>query len=246
MHWFEGMDIGFIHKSVLFPNNSLEKHTLGDYGPGKFCPDFYNVNARIPDHAAALSGYGQSWKYFREVANKVRAMYTYKQKIQMEAINTIMDGLTSLHIRGILSSAMESVRVGMHVRRGDIVTDAGQRNHGHVAATDDYLLRMVLRVQDKQKNVVFFVISNDQEYCHKLFRKENFVFVEGHTAEVDMALMTFMDVVVLSVGSYGWWAAFLSDATDVYYFKDWPRNGSDFAKGVSAEDYFLPAWHGDN
>ncbi|XP_055352743.1 galactoside alpha-(1,2)-fucosyltransferase 2-like isoform X2 [Paramacrobiotus metropolitanus] len=243
---FEGMDIGFLNRSVLFPNNSRKAQTLGELGPGKFSPDFHNVSSRFPDQAASLSGYGQSWKYFHDASHEIRALLTFKETIQQEAINAILDGLSNLSRRGVLLNRMQPVHVGIHVRRGDIVSDADQVAHGHVAATEEYLLRMALRIQRRYPYAVFFVISNDLDYCRRLFREPNFIFVDGNAAEVDMAIMTFMDVMVMSVGSYSWWSSYLSDAQEVFYFKDWPRNGSDFAEGVAAEDYFFPAWHGDN
>ncbi|XP_055337362.1 galactoside alpha-(1,2)-fucosyltransferase 1-like [Paramacrobiotus metropolitanus] len=246
---FEGMDIDYMDPSVLFPNNSLAAQTLGDLGPGKFTPVFHNISSRFPHDAAALSGYGQSWKYFHGVAPEIRALLTLKEAIQRQAINAILEGLQSLRLRGTLSRGshnQQPVRVGIHVRRGDIVNNAGFAAHGHVAATEEYLLRMALRMQRRYPHAVFFVLSNDLEYCRRLFREPNVVFVAGKPATVDLAVMTFMDVLVLSVGSYGWWAAYLSDAQEVVYFKDWPRNGSEFARGLAAEDYFLPAWHAEN
>ncbi|XP_055339213.1 galactoside alpha-(1,2)-fucosyltransferase 2-like [Paramacrobiotus metropolitanus] len=249
MDLFEGMDIGYIEPSVLFPNNSLEARTLGDLGPGKFNPAFHNVSLRFPNDAAALSGYGQSWKYFHTIAPEIRALLTFRESIQLEAINAILEGLRSVRHRSTLrtdSQSQQPVRVGIHVRRGDIISNAGFAAHGHVAATEEYLLRMALRMQRRYPHAVFFVLSNDLDYCRRLFREPNVVFVTGKAPAVDLTIMTFMEVLVLSVGNYGWWAAYLSDAQEVVYFKDWPRNGSEFARGLAAEDYFLPAWHADN
>ncbi|XP_055337052.1 galactoside alpha-(1,2)-fucosyltransferase 2-like isoform X2 [Paramacrobiotus metropolitanus] len=246
---FEGMDMAYIDPALLFPNNSLAARTLGDLGPGRFTPVFHNVSSRFPDSAAALSGYGQSWKYFHSVGPEIRALLTFKETIQREAVNAILEGVKSLRQHGTLtadSHRQRPVRVGIHVRRGDIISNAGFAAHGHVAATEEYLLRMALRMQRRYPHAVFFVLSNDLDYCRRLFREPNVVFVAGKPAAVDLAVLTFMDVLVLSVGSYGWWAAYLSDAQEVVYFKDWPRNGSEFARGLEADDYFLPAWHADN
>ncbi|XP_055336134.1 galactoside alpha-(1,2)-fucosyltransferase 1-like [Paramacrobiotus metropolitanus] len=183
---------------------------------------------------------------FPGAAPEIRALFTLKETIQREAINAILEGMNILRNRDMLFTSVQAVRVGIHVRRGDIVNDAAQTAHGHVAATEEYLLRMAQRTQRRYPSAVFFVLSNDIEYCQRLFREPNFIFVAGKAAQVDMAIMTFMDVMVMSVGSFGWWSSYLSDAQEVFYFKDWPRNGSEFARGVAAEDYFLPAWHGDN
>lgn len=70
--------------------------------------------------------------------------------------------------------------------------------------------------------MVFLVVSNDIAYC----MQGTIVFVEHHSAEVDLATISLMDLVILTVGTFGWWGAYLSDAKGIYYFKDFPINGS--------------------
>ncbi|XP_055336283.1 galactoside alpha-(1,2)-fucosyltransferase 2-like [Paramacrobiotus metropolitanus] len=246
MGYFEGMNLSFIAQTALFPFNTIDAKTVGENGAGMFTPKFHQLNTYFPNDSVAITGYGQSWKYFDHASNEIRAMYTFRESIQEEAIAAILQGISPLYALGLFSASNSPVRAGIHIRRGDIVQDENQKRHGHVAASEEYLLRSALHIQTKYKNVVFFVLSNDIGYCRKLFREKNFVFISQKPAEVDMAVMTFMDVMIMSVGSYGWWGSYLSQAKEVFYFKNWPKPGSNFQKMVVSEDYFLPHWKGED
>ncbi|GAU92828.1 hypothetical protein RvY_04860 [Ramazzottius varieornatus] len=137
----------------------------------------------------------------------------------------------------------EPVLVGIHVRRGDIANRSGSHyQFGHTPATDDYLLHAVAYFERKYPLVIFFVVSNDIAYCRKLFLNPNVLYLEKSHEAVDMAFLSLMDNIILTVGSYGWWAAYLSDADEVLYYKDWPRPGSEMARGINPKQYFLGRW----
>ena len=67
------------------------------------------------------------------------------------------------------------------------------------------------------------------------------VYSRGHSAGFDMALLASCDALIISTGSYGWWAAWLANKTTVYY-RYWPRPGSIISRRFTREDYFPPQW----
>jgi len=69
------------------------------------------------------------------------------------------------------------------------------------------------------------------------------VYSEGHSVGFDMALLASCDALILSTGSYGWWAAWLANKTTIYY-RYWPRPGSYISSRFTREDYFPPQWIG--
>jgi len=69
------------------------------------------------------------------------------------------------------------------------------------------------------------------------------VYSEGHSIGFDMALLASCDALIMSTGSYGWWAAWLGNITTVYY-RYWPRPGSYVSRRCVREDYFPPQWIG--
>ena len=56
---------------------------------------------------------------------------------------------------------------------------------------------------------------------------------------VNMAILTMTDHIIISTGSFGWWAGFLNKGTVVHY--DWIPPGHHTYR---REDYILPWWVG--
>jgi len=71
----------------------------------------------------------------------------------------------------------------------------------------------------------------------------NVTFLETLSAGKDMAILSSCQHVIMSTGSYGWWAAWLAGGTTIYY-SDWPRKGSELDGITNHEDLFLPNWIG--
>ena len=69
------------------------------------------------------------------------------------------------------------------------------------------------------------------------------VYSEGNSPAFDMALLASCDALIISTGTYGWWAAWFANKATVYY-RYWPRPGSRLATWFTREDYFLPQWIG--
>lgn len=189
-----------------------------------------------------LDGYLQVLRYFDQYREDIRHLFTFNDQIMRSAISVIQERVGKYME---LPSAGHLTRlpnlVGIHVRRGDILREP-HRTHGHEPASEFYLLKAALYMQMHHAPVLFMVLSNDIEYCRGVFKGDNFLFIEHHPEDVDMVILTLMDYLVLSVGSFGWWGAYLSDAREVMYYKNWPRNGSKMAEGIEPKDYFPANW----
>jgi galactoside 2-L-fucosyltransferase 1/2 len=99
-----------------------------------------------------------------------------------------------------------------------------------------------------EPRIQFIVVSNDMKWCQEQFpliesqlignssktdNQRNSLLINvtysiGHSAGEELALLASCDHVLMSTGTYGWWAAWLAKGTTVYY-ADWPRNGSSLA-----------------
>ena len=156
-----------------------------------------------------LAGYMQSWKYFDSYRDDIRSMFTFSGHVFNASLRAIERKLVNFlnNNRTVEKQTDAPLRmptlVGIHVRRGDIL-DPGQAAHGHRPATEEYLLRAALHFQRVYAAVVFVVISNDNAYCKRLFTEPNFLIMDSGTpAEVDIAVLSLMDHIILSVGTYG-------------------------------------------
>ncbi|ESO08600.1 hypothetical protein HELRODRAFT_110149 [Helobdella robusta] len=58
---------------------------------------------------------------------------------------------------------------------------------------------------------------------------------------VDLAILSACQHVIMTVGTFGWWAGFLSGGTVVYY-KNYPSPNTEIGSGFLAEDYYPPNW----
>ena len=108
-----------------------------------------------------------------------------------------------------------------------------------------------------ENSVAFVVAGDDQEYLQTapwITQNEDVqaVLAPSRTPVDDMAVLSLCDNVVLTVGTFGWWAAYLSElrreqggggAGDIIYYSDMfnlkvpPNVGS-----VSVEDHFPTHW----
>lgn len=195
-----------------------------------------NVLKFKADTTHRVGNFLQSWKYFHNVSSDIRGQLKFRDHIQTKADSTIKGFLKKYN------TTRENVTViGIHVRRGDMV------NHGfgYQVATKEYFEKAVA-LFNNYSSPLFVVCTNDLAWSKANIPKSNKLeFVSGNSPEVDMAVMASCDHVITSVGSYGWWAGWLSNGTVTYY--KWPaREGTGLRSAYSADymDYFYPHWIG--
>lgn len=247
-YWAEKIFLNFNlekrNRTVSSANNTAEIwDEMKEAACMKYTPAFANLSVIAPDRNIFFSGCLQSWKYFDQYRDHVKKLFTFNGAVYSESMAVIRRGLAGVVSKNTSQTGELVVPslVGIHVRRGDILSETNKK-FGFAPATEEYLLRTLLHVQITHAPVVFFVLSNDMGYCKKLFVESNFFFVENTSPQVDMAVVSLMDYVILSVGTFGWWSAYLSDAKEIYYFKDWPMNGSGLHGVFDHDDFFLPSW----
>ncbi|KAK2145418.1 hypothetical protein NP493_3948g00016 [Ridgeia piscesae] len=82
---------------------------------------------------------------------------------------------------------------------------------------------------------------DDIAWCREHVRGESVVYSEGNSPVTDLAILSSCDHVIMSTGSFSWWAAWLAGGMAVYY-DDWPRPMSQLEYFVTKSDYFYPTW----
>ena len=58
----------------------------------------------------------------------------------------------------------------------------------------------------------------------------------------DFIMLTYCDHFIITLGSYGWWAAYINPDATVVYWGGWPRPGSDLDAGFKSSDYYPSHW----
>ncbi|XP_046555084.1 galactoside alpha-(1,2)-fucosyltransferase 2-like [Haliotis rubra] len=83
--------------------------------------------------------------------------------------------------------------------------------------------------------------TDDKNWCRKYVVSSDIILMENSDPFVDFATLTLCDHMIMTVGTFGWWAAWLGDGHAVYY-RDFPRPGSGLDRDLIKEDHFLPHW----
>ncbi|XP_052784252.1 galactoside alpha-(1,2)-fucosyltransferase 1-like [Mya arenaria] len=180
-----------------------------------------------------LGGYRQSWKYFDNAKDEVRKIFTLKAEFTDKA-NAFLHNISSTGV----------VNVCVHVRRGDITSDANVKL-GYVPSDATYLKRSMeyFRSMFRKKTVHFVFISNGMEWCKSITSGPDVYYSPFKEAVLDFALMVCCDHVIITIGSFGWWGAWLSGGITVYD-SSWPTNDTYVGEGMNRSDYYPEHWIG--
>ncbi|MBN12512.1 MAG: alpha-1,2-fucosyltransferase [Opitutaceae bacterium] len=149
---------------------------------------------------AYLSGYWQSYKYFKKYWDKISAEFNPK--------NSLCD--TALKYKREISTCNA---VSLHIRRGDYLTNE-RVNMFHGLCSIDYYKSAIKVIKDDVLNPCFFVFSDDLEWAI-----ENFSILEGvkfvklpkATADYEeMFLMSYCKHNIIANSTFSWWGAWLN------------------------------------
>eukprot|EP00939_MAST-03C_sp_MAST-3C-sp1_P003090 g3090.t1 len=180
------------------------------------------------------TNYLQSWKYFDGVASDY--VFAEFSKLQSSIKESAMEYLTK-HVHP------EGRRVvGIHIRRGDHI------KLGYLNFPGDGYFKNAVRYFTQLygvKNVVFVVAGQDAAWCasQPIFNEDSFHIVkERHTAILDFAILAACDAVITTIGTFGWWAGWLSGGPVVYYKNHFSMSHKVNKGNVVLGDYFPPHW----
>ena len=205
-----------------------------------FEPSFMKLE---PNENYKIGVYLQSWKYFAHAQDNVRKELTFRKPIRDFAIQTV-ETFRRNHtdVGGIASQ--ETVVVGVHVRRGDLASEAFIKTDAVLLAPDEYIRNAVDFYLDRFENVIFLVCSDGMEYAKEIMKYRNVTTKFVHTTPIqDLAILASCDHVLTTVASFGWWAGFLSKGI-VTYYKYPMREGTFERREYNYDDFFLPHWIG--
>jgi len=197
-----------------------------------------------------MGGFYQSWKYLRTIDRNLRRHLLFKSEI-----TKVADEFLTRNIPPHWTKSF--IRVGIHVRRGDVLSNH-HTQFGYTTPNETYFERAMSYFVDKYSSrIQFIVASNDLSWCQEQFYKIIAKLNNGSSDSTnvvtfsasdfskgeDLALLASCDHVIMSTGTFGWWSAWLAKGTTVYY-SDWPRQGSALASKFKRDDFFPPHWIG--
>ncbi len=100
--------------------------------------------------------------------------------------------------------------------------------------------------KNKYPSALFVATNSAMDWVKKylLPKRHDVVMTKKvNSAPLDMAILSLCNHTLMSVGTYGWWSAWLAGG-DVVYYKDITVPGSRAWKGYGVQDYFPEHWVG--
>jgi len=189
-----------------------------------------------------LDGYYQSWRYFDHVRSDIRKQFQFRSST-VATVNSFLSDAAKLLPQ---DSDDPHIFVGIHVRRGDLL-DFYNIKAGYTVADASYFSRSLQYFSKKFHRIVFVVCSDDMVWSTSNIQStlSNAVVVfskfSSLSPELDLALLSHCNHTIITVGSFGWWAAWLAGGETIY-FRDFPRLGSSLRESFRMNDYYLPQW----
>ncbi|XP_074060213.1 galactoside alpha-(1,2)-fucosyltransferase 2-like isoform X2 [Macrotis lagotis] len=183
-----------------------------------------------------LTGYPCSWTFYHHIREEIRREFTLHDHIRKEA---------QAYLWGIQKNP--TTFVGIHVRRGDYVHVMPQVWKG-VVADKGYLEQAMNWFRTRYSDALFVVTSNEMAWCRDNIdnTKGDVIFAgdgkEG-SPEKDFALLTQCNHTIMTIGTFGIWAAYLSGGETIY-LANYTLPDSPFLKIFKPEAAFLPEWVG--
>ena len=191
---------------------------------------------KLPETNVTIRGYLQSFKYFENVSEEIFKTYSDINPKLLEKVKRFRDSITQEAKKRL--SYKNPTTICIHVRRGDFITK-GFVDAGHKVPAPADLHFAMKWMEEKYKQVLFIVASNNKNWCLRYLLKEN-VFISNFTsAEDDFTLMQSCDHMIMTVGSFGWWAAWMTSyrGGDAMYYRD------PFTPGSYKDKYFDRVTH---
>nr|KAI8732632.1 galactoside 2-alpha-L-fucosyltransferase 1-like isoform X2 [Biomphalaria glabrata] len=230
----DGIDIGQDFQiSFIQPHiNSKGWRVIEEFrSHTKFVPTFFH----LPEENLTLSGSFQSWKYFQHIQAEIRREFTFSLPLQ-EKVQTIL----AAHRKKFLNHAV----VGIHARRGDFLEPKNIKL-GYEVPNGTYFEKAMSTMKTLlgKKNVTFLVASDDLTWCQENLNDSSVSILPQGEPSFHLALLASCDHVIISGGTFGWWAAWLANGITIY-FKNYVLPNTQLDRGFDKDDYYLPGWIG--
>jgi hypothetical protein len=140
--------------------------------------------------------YWQNLDFFKSHINEIKNLLKFKQiKVDKNLLNII----------SIKNS------VSLHIRRGDYTS---KKNYVNYSLPIDYYEKAINKINQKKKNLIFFIFSDDKKWVKnnflKKFKKFDLNLVSTDKSYKDFFLMTKCKHHIISNSTFSWWSAFLN------------------------------------
>ena len=218
------VDPAFI-SNIKLTNVLQVSETIGKMKAGRKTRIFLRRNI-------SLQGFFQSWKYFSNEAVCIRDVLVIRPNYLSKAKQILKQMVFQ-----------SKTLIGVHVRRTDMMMKGSQKI-GRIVASKQYITKAMAFFRTRCNNTHFIVCSGDMRWSRQIINGSDVTFSSFEPA-VDFSILGLCDHVVITVGTFGWWASWLAGGSLVY-LRDYLRKGSDLDLWQPKDRYYPPNWIGMN
>lgn len=178
-----------------------------------------------------LKGYWQSEKYFVNISDVIRNDFQLKSIISRKG-------------REISVLIKNTNSVSLHIRRCDYIRGSYPDQILDVLS-NHYYLKALKALDAEEKDLRFFIFSDDPQWVRKNFKiKHPVVHVDHNTAVTnyeDIYLMSLCKHNIIANSSFSWWGAWLNNnpTKKVFAPKQWFNKN---AKNIDSNDIVPASW----
>jgi len=184
--------------------------------------DLFNIQydqiEESPEGALMLNGYFQNISEFENVIDEVKKQFTFKNKFNENILNLFH------------KINQYEYTICIHVRRSDYVNNPTANIYHGVLEVEYYDAAKKL-IEKKYKNPVYYVFSDDIEWCKNNIKSnyEMHYVGEDYSGDRDSGHLYLMQTCknhIIANSSFSWWSAFLANSHYTIAPKKWTRDGS--------------------
>lgn len=198
-HYVENMTIKhqnrtFVTKVMhkIFP---ISRFMESDMEDGQYRPYYLKRKNCI------FAGYWQSERYWCDIKEQIISDFRFNE----------LDNQTA---KSLADEISKSDAVSLHIRRGDYLTGDAAKIYGGIC-TLPYYKNAIDYMLKKNRNVKFYVFSNDTQWVKDNFKLENAVYVsdvleDGTSDWNEMCLMSLCKHNIIANSTFSWWGAYLN------------------------------------
>lgn len=229
---FEELKLSFLIKKILSSRfkNFLYRENI--FGPTiRFEKKFDFEKDLIEMKPPVLYiGYFQSPIYFEKYQKRIKQTFQFN------------GSLLSKYHQKVLEQIQERNSVGIHIRRGDYVTNK-KANAFHGVLKVDYYNRALIKLKNLKNDLFIYIFSDDIEWVehHFSFDLETYYVSTGDNDSTwtDMYLMSTCKHNIIANSTYSWWAAYLNSNPEkiVIAPKKWFN-----VSNIHVDDLFPRSW----
>lgn len=207
-----------------------------------YVPNLRRPGAIAQGEIYRLYGFWQSYyhfiKYYDELVHKIFAPIpaVLRQVVPLfgktyQSFYKATPDLSSEHYEQLkeqLAELKHITWIGIHIRRTDFI------GMGRVSS-DQYIFEALRYYQERYPNALFLVASDDKAYCRALFRNltRAIILPDPYSVGEDLVTLMLCQHVLVTTGTFGWWAGFLARGEVVH-------DGGYVAWCTSPEEYYPP------